>query len=326
MQAEVPVVVVGEVVGQPAAVIGKATGAAQYVAISSGVSASYFVRSDGAVDRFHRGVITERIACENAKYIAASAGVCATYLLRDDGVIDRTSSGVVSDSLAPTDHPKISYVAVSNSAGPCYALRSDGMVDLLRHGKVESAMETGPYKQIAGGTDASYHLKADGSVDKIFAFGKVSHTFPCPSGTQYVAVSSQGVSAKNDKGGGGATSVYFIRADGKVDRAHVIRTVIDTTMEPPDGLQYTAISCQDTSSYLLRSDGAVDRTTGGGKISNTMNPPPGGAYVAVSAGQWASYFLRSDGRVDRTTGWGKVSQTISPDVAPSPGAKKCVVM
>jgi hypothetical protein len=325
MKADEPVVVVGEVVQKPA------DGTAQYVAITSGVHASYFVRSDGAIDRFQGGVVIERIACKKAKYIAASAGLFSSYFLREDGVIDRFKGPAgVSDSIVPADHPKITYVAVSNSAGPCYALRSDDSVDLLRSGDGEEAtstMDTGPYKQIAGGTDVSYHLKKDGTVDKIFAFGKVSHTFPCPSDTQYVAVSGQGISAKNDKGGGGASSVYFIRADGKVDRAYCHRTVIDLTMDPPEGIQYKAISSQDSSSYLLRSDGAVDRTTGGGKISNTMNPPPGGAYVAVSAGQWASYFLRSDGKVDRTTGWGKVSATISPDVEPNPsGAKKCAVM
>ena len=96
-------------------------------------------------------------------------------------------------------------------------------------------------------------------------------------------------------------------------------------MTPPEGVKYTAVSCQDTSSYLLRSDGAVDRTTGGGKISNTMNPPPGGAYVAISAGQHASYFVRSDGKIDRTTGGGKISVTIDP--ADEPEEKgNCSVM
>lgn len=52
-----------------------------------------------------------------------------------------------------------------------------------------------------------------------------------------------------------------------------------------------------------------------------MNPPPGQQYVAVSAGQMASYLLRSDGKVDRTTGGGKVSATIEPDdAAPTGGA------
>jgi hypothetical protein len=321
MPASEPVLVVGQAVQEP-----KTAG---YVAISSGVHASYFVRSDGSVDRFKGGAIVARITPAKGMYVMASAGLHATYLLRDDGIIDRTKGGAaISESIAPAEHPKITYVAVSNSMGPCYALRSDGMVDLLRSGEVASTLEkTGPYEQVAGGTDASYLLKADGSVDKVFAFGKVNHNFPCPEGTAYVTVSTQGISAKNDKGGGGATSVYFIRTDGKVDRVHVMRSVVHTTMEPPAGLRYTAVSCQDTSSYLLRSDGAVDRTTGGGKVSNTMNPPPGGAYTAVSAGQMASYFLRSDGKVDRTTGWGKVSSTISPDAVPDPkAAKKCVVM
>ena len=188
----------------------------------------------------------------------------------------------------------------------------------------------GPYKQLGGGTDVSWHLKTDGGVDKIFGNGKVSHTFYAPESTSYVAIASSCVSVKNDKGGGGPSSMYFIRADGKVDRVHNVQTTykIHSTMEPPDGVQYVAVSCQDSSSYLLRSDGAIDRTCGGGKVSNTMNPPPGGRYVAISAGQWASYFVRSDGAIDRTAGWGRVSSTISPDIAVSEQSdkKKCLIM
>jgi len=232
------------------------------------------------------------------------------------------------EALKPEGFPKVTYTSVSNSMGPCYFLRSDGKVDLCRRGAVDQTMD-GPYKQLGGGTDVSWLLKADGGVDKIFMNGKVSHTFYAPEQTSYVAIASSCVSAKNDKGGGGPTSMYFIRADGKVDRVNNVQTTYDihSTMEPPPGTQYMAVSCQDSSSYLLRSDGAIDRTTGGGKVNNTMNPPPGGRYVAVSAGQWASYFVRSDGAIDRTTGWGKVSSTISPDVPVADTAgKKCLIM
>ena len=100
--------------------------------------------------------------------------------------------------------------------GPCYLLRSDGKVDCVRKGEVNQTLDS-PYVQIAGGTDCSYHLKKDGSVDKIWAKGNVNATFPGP----YIGVATQCVSAKNDKGGGGATSIYFIKADGSVDRASI---------------------------------------------------------------------------------------------------------
>jgi len=281
------------------------------------------VRSDGSVDRLKGGSVpSQRIPPpESTKYIAASAGLYASYLLREDGACDRLTGG--SEFKLETIQPsgqgsmkdlfagKLKYVAVSNSMGPCYLLRSDGKVDCVRSGEVNQTLES-PYTQICGGTDCSYHLKKDGSVDKIWAKGVVNCTFEGP----YVTVATQCVSAKNDKGGGGATSIYFIKADGSVDRAPIYGSKIEKTMTPPAGVKYTAISCQDTSSYLLRSDGAIDRTTGGGKIGTTMNPPPGGSYIQISAGQWASYFVRSDGKIDRTTGGGKVGATISPDVEP----------
>jgi len=294
-----------------------------YISASSGTHASYFVRSDGSVDRLKGGsTVSQRIPPpEKTKYIAASAGLHASYFLRDDGAVDRTTGSAVDkmDTIWPAAQGsmkdlfagKAKYVAVSNSMGPCYLLRSDGKVDCVRSGSVTQTLDS-PYVQIAGGTDCSYHLKKDGSVDKIWRQGQVNCTFPGP----YVAVASQCVSGKNDKGGGGATSIYFIKADGSVDRASILGSKVEMTMTPPAGIKYTAVSCQDTSSYLLRSDGAVDRTTGGGKISNTMNPPPGGAYVQISAGQWASYFVRSDGKIDRTTGGGKVAATIDPAAEP----------
>jgi len=303
-----------------------------YVSASAGAHASYFVRSDGSIDRLKGGsAVSQRVPPpEGTKYIAASAGLHASYFLREDGAVDRTTGGQVDkiETISPAAQGsmkdlfagKAKYVAVSNSMGPCYLLRSDGKVDCVRSGEVNQTLDN-PYVQIAGGTDCSYHLKEDGSVDKIWAKGQVQCTFPGP----YVAVATQGIGAKNDKGGGGATSIYFIKADGSVDRASIWASKVETTMVPPTGVKYTAVSCQDTASYLLRSDGAIDRTTGGGKVSNTMNPPPGGTYVYISAGQWASYFVRSDGKIDRTTGGGRISATIDPAAEPEEKGN-CTVM
>ena len=244
-----------------------------YTSIASGTHSSYFVRSDGQVDRLRGGSkIAQRLAPpEKVKYVQASAGLVATYILRDDGQVDRCLGGSkleVHSTLAPQGVPlgSVTYVAVSNSMGPVYILRSDGKVDLYKGGEFRQSLD-GPYLQLSGGTDHSYHLKADASVDRIFSGGEAGHTFQSPADAKYVAVATQSVSGKNQHGAGGPTSVYFLRDDGKADRNGCMSSSINATMEPPPGIKYVAASCQDTSSYLLRSDGAVDRTTGGGKVS-----------------------------------------------------------
>jgi len=302
----------------------------------AGAECSYLVRSDGAVDRVRSslGSFAKSQVCQRrappagTAYISATAGLYASYLLRDDGAVDRVRGGSeasVTASITPADFPKVRYVAVSNSQGPCYLLRSDGQVDMYRDGKDKETLP-GPYELLSGGTEDSYHLKPDGTVDRIYAFGKIGSTYPSPAGTKYIGVATQCVMQQNQYGAGHLFAIYFVRADGKVDRLTGAGPATKTTvMEPPPGLTYVAVSSMDTASYVLRSDGAVDRTTSGGTVSNTMNPPPGQTYVQVSAGQYASYLVRSDGKVDRTEGYGKVQQTISPDADPQQGGG-CVVM
>lgn len=55
-------------------------------------------------------------------------------------------------------------------------------------------------------------------------------------------------------------------------------------MTAPPGEKYKFCSAGgEGASYLVRTDGKVDRTSGG-KVSKTMDPPPSCKYVAVSAG------------------------------------------
>jgi len=179
---------------------------------------------------------------------------------------------------------------------------------------------------LSGGTEDSYLLKSDGSVDRIFAYGKIGSNYTASDGVKYTKVGSQCVMHQNQYGAGHLSAVYFVRLDGKVDRYTGITPAMScTTMEPPTGLMYIQVSSLDQASYLLRSDGAIDRTTGGGKVSSTMNPPPGQTYVQISAGQYASYFLRSDGKVDRSEGSGVIHQTIDPSTDPD-GSGGCAVM
>lgn len=312
-------------------------GGVSYVHVCAGAEASYLTRSDGAVDRIRSvmGGVTKSRLCqrllppEKTAYISASAGLNASYLLRDDGAVDRVkgnSEARVTDTLTPEGYPKVKYTACSNSVGPCYLLRSDGQVDMYRDGKEKAAL-AGAFAALSGGTEDSYHLKEDGSVDRIFAYGKVGSTYPSPAEAKYIGVATQCVMHQNQHGSGHLSAMYLVRADGRVDRvtgAAVLGQESVATMEPPAGTAYVAVSCADMASYLLRADGAVDRTTGGGTVSNTMNPPPGQTYVQVSAGQYASYFVRSDGKIDRTEGFCKVQRTIDPNEDPE--RAQCVLM
>ncbi|KAL1515114.1 hypothetical protein AB1Y20_004177 [Prymnesium parvum] len=309
----------------------------KYINCASGWFASYFVRSDGSVDRYVKGKVVQRLVPpQGVQYTQASAGTTASFLLRSDGAVDRIvgKQAEIDGTMAPEVKGKsflnlfsgsIKYVAVSASGGPTYLMRSDGKVDLARSGEVVETMESGPYQEVSGGSDFSLLLKADGSIDRIFAFGKIGHTFP-PSPATYTKISNQYISEPQDIFASGAPShFYFIRADGKVDRVSIKSNTIGSTMDPPAGTKYVYISSYEGATYLLRSDGVVDRTTGGGKIANSMSPPPGVQYTLVAAGEYATYLVRSDGMIDRTKGSGKVSETISPEVVPDPSGG-CSVM
>merc|ERR1719473_718500 len=193
----------------------------RYVSACAGAEVSFLVRSDGTVDRVRSSLgslaksqVCQRLVPPDGKaYIAASSGLHASYLLRADGAVDRVKGGSeasVTNTITPADYPKVTYVSISNSQGPAYLLRSDGQVDMYRHGK---DMETlsGPYQLLSGGTEDSYHLKTDGSVDRIFAYGKIGSTCPSPSESVYVGVASQCIMQQNQYGAGHLYAMYFVR-------------------------------------------------------------------------------------------------------------------
>ena len=78
-----------------------------------------------------------------------------------------------------------------------------------------------------------------------------------------------------------------------------------------DIVTYINASAGPHSSYLVRSDGIVERMYTGGKPKQQMLPEKGTKYIMVSAGEHASYLLRDDGVVCRTTGGGKISQEMA---------------
>eukprot|EP00729_Bicosta_minor_P026062 gene26062-21337_t len=83
-------------------------------------------------------------------------------------------------------------------------------------------------------------------------------------------------------------------------------------------ITYTYVSACQACVYLVRSDGIVDRSSSGGKVTQQMLPPEGSKYVAVGADSYASYLLTDKGVVVRTTGGGKTSFPAS-EVRPPPG-------
>lgn len=236
--------------------------------------------------------ITEINPPPKTKYISATSGEYCSYMLRDDGSIDRTiNKGKISTTIDP---PKgVKYIAVS------------------------------------AGTHASYFLRDDGSVDRTKGSGKISQTIPAPDGTKYCQIAA------------GEFASYLVREDGIVDRTKGYGKV-EMQMNPPPGVKYLSVSDmfavttqhnqngphKDSPGqmYLVRDDGAVDRTRGYGTISSTMNPPPGMKYISASSGLWASYLVQSDGVVARTTGSGLVSSKTKVDKDGAQQDSGCVVM
>ena len=83
-------------------------------------------------------------------------------------------------------------------------------------------------------------------------------------------------------------------------------------------VRYIQVGASSYCTYMVRSDGVVDRTTGRGKVHQQMVPPPGtGKYVFAAADQCASYLLTDNGTIVRTTSGGKTS--IASIINPPPG-------
>jgi len=86
---------------------------------------------------------------------------------------------------------------------------------------------------------------------------------------------------------------------------------IVNSINPPPGKKYIHVASGEHNSYFTRDDGVVDRSTGGGRINSSFQPPENTNYLSVSIGTSASYLVRDDGSVDRTTGKGKITQTMA---------------
>jgi hypothetical protein len=126
----------------------------------------------------------------------------------------------------------VKYIQVSSGEHNSYFLRDDGAVDRTTGGGVVStfdAPENTKYTAVSIGTSASYLLRADGSVDRSPGSGQIKSTLAPPEGTTYVSVTG-----------------------GQV-----------TTMPKKNPTFLTCLSDTQEVSYLVRSDGAVDKTSSG---------------------------------------------------------------
>lgn len=277
------------------------------------------LNSNGAVDHGRSNeFVVQYEPAPKTQYIDASAGNYASYLLRDDGVIVRAvNKGIHSEIASP---PKVKYTQMSSGQHASYFLRDDGKVDRTTGGgKVELTMDSPPkarYTQVVAGHYRSFFLRDDGVVDYSLGKGKINGSLNCNDDSiKYVKMTKFSMGITTDKMDTNPNQIYFIRSDGAADKYMITfgdqKTGLAGTVNcAMNGVKYVSGSTCQHATYLLRSDGAVDRITKGVKVGQTMNPPPSQKYINVCAGNHASYLLRSDGKIDRTKGSGLVSSTL----------------
>ena len=294
----------------------------KYIDASAGQFASYYLRDDGAVDRTtsHGAVSVQMNPPPGHRFTAVESGFHASYLLCSDGSVSRTKGkGVVTAVMRPSDSrgdgDDARYIGVSAGTFFAYLLRSDGTVDRCRGGKVLANMAPDNSSGAITGRSGPFLLGYRGG-------GFV----PCKGG-------KGGKGGKGDKNGNGVryvgvtaceACVYLVRSDGQVDRSRG-RARVHTTMAPPLGTRYTSVSRgfalasskeqqSPPYSYLVRDDGALDRTWGSGKVQREplRAGGEGGRYVEASAGSRTSYFLTAEGGVARTTYSGRIDGVTFP--------------
>ena len=268
---------VGTVVAATAVVIGAEASKLHYVQVSAGEQYTYLVRSDGKIDRSTGGgKVSSRLAPEDwpkVTYTLAACGMHASYMIRSDGSLDRYTSATKCATIRCPDGAR--YVWASCSDSKAYVLRDDGVVDVFKNAKDITAM-------------------------------------PCPDGAKYVSVNA------------GINATYLTRDDGKIDRTTGSCKVSCVIVPEEEGVTFLGVSEQvlchrgpkgedysNMHSYFIRSDGAIDRTHGLGKVETKHRVVPTshvegelklGKYVSASATATSSYFVRADGTVDRYTG------------------------
>jgi len=222
----------------------------KYTGVSAGsdTSSSYFLRSDGKVDRNHT-IDNTLEPPAGVKYIGVSAGLDTTYLLRDDGKIDLTTNGKdISGTVQQKDGKK--YVAFSQQFSK-HRNQYDG-----------------------SSTFSNYFIVEDGSADRTKGGGKISDTMSPPAG-------AGGNTAKYLQASAAVTASYLVRDDGIVDRTEGSGT-IKNNIAPPEGVKFVFATAGESNSYLIADDGSAHRTTHGnmkGVMLPNNDPPNSSACV-----------------------------------------------
>ena len=199
--------------GLAVATVVPASNALRYVFISCGESQSYFVRSDGAVDRstvsLHLPPPTHqppsRFSARTFPSFVHSGAHLLTYLLARSL---KQGGGKVSHTINPP--PGTKFIAASSGDYASYLLRDDGVVSRTTGGGKSSNDIHPPgkarYVAVSAGDSQSYFLRDDGVVDRTKGKGVIQTSIEPPAGCTYTSVSA------------GNTATYLVRSDGLVDR------------------------------------------------------------------------------------------------------------
>ena len=299
--------------------------------------ALYVCNKFRAVDNWNYGKLCTRYEpAPGTKYVEASLGALNSYLLRDDGVVVRLAGWCIhaqqkiSCEFIPP--PKVKYIHVSSGYFNSYLLRDDGKVDMIKGaGKIKKTIVPPPstrYIQIIAGHMWTCLLRDDGIIEWTKGGGKINKSTACrDNGVIYTTITSSSAEAESKQ-------LYALRSDGSADkfvcmsRLSVFKLVgnVKCANTIDADVKYVSGSTCPHATYLVRSDGAVDKIKTGVKVAYTLNPPPGQYYVAACAGTAASYLLRSDGKIDRTTRNGIVSSTQEAPVDVQSVSETCTLM
>ena len=295
------------------------------------------INSEGAVDNWNYGKLCTRYEpAPGTKYVEASLGALNSYLLRDDGVVVRLTGWCIhaqqkiSCEFIPP--PKVKYVHVSSGYYNSYLLRDDGKVDMIKGaGKIKKTIvppHSTSYIQIIAGHMWTCLLRDDGIIEWTKGGGKINKSTACrDNGVIYTTITSSSAESESNQ-------LYALRSDGSADkfvcmsRLSVFKLVgnVKCANTVDADVKYVSGSTCPHATYLVRSDGAVDKIKRGVTVAYTLNPPPGQYYVAACAGTAASYLLRSDGKIDRTTRNGIVSSTQEAPVDVQSVSETCTLM
>eukprot|EP00039_Didymoeca_costata_P027225 m.17848 g.17848 ORF g.17848 m.17848 type:complete len:377 (-) comp6125_c1_seq1:92-1222(-) len=231
----------------------------RYVAMSVGPTSSYFIRSDGAAERFIWGRLSSVLQpSPGLRYELAGAGYMYSYLLQSDGCIAKVEE-------------KGHYLPISRTQ---VAVPADKLnITII---KPTTLNETS-----AKATKQQEALRLDTSVRYI---NIIADQITSATKKEYYKLGRH---------------VYFVRSDGIVERRHGRNDSAPQFIVPEQGCKYLTMSSAGRNSYFIRDDGACCITNiSGDKIEHVIKPEERSIrYTQAAAGGHIAFLCRSDGEV-----------------------------